>query len=132
MPYPLSYQLFKRAPVSPIYLCLLLMIILGGGYTLLAIQSGLFEKMLANKTESIEFRATFTVMLLTAYIPMAQYYLIKWSQEHWQQLTKFVDDLPPFDWSLSRNWGIIGISVQFIAFFSLPWFRALCCIFQLV
>ncbi|MFT5164055.1 MAG: hypothetical protein ACI9FJ_002653 [Alteromonadaceae bacterium] len=43
------------------------MVMFAGGYTLMAMQSGLLAETLFGKMPSIEFRATFTIMLLSAY-----------------------------------------------------------------
>ncbi|MCJ8275129.1 MAG: hypothetical protein MJK04_37715, partial [Psychrosphaera sp.] len=106
--YPLSYQLFNRSPLPPIVLCLVLMVVVVGGYTLSAFQSGLIEQILAGKVANTEFLATFTAMMITAYMPMAQFYLIKWSEENWLLLSSHVDVLPKFDVSLSLFWGSVG------------------------
>ena len=123
MLYPFSYQLFRRVPFSPVLLALLLAFLFGGSYILIATQGGLLEGEVSQNITSIEFRATFTVTLLVAYLPMAQYYLIKWSQEHWLSLSKQMEDTPVFDFSLSRFWGVSGMLLQFIFFFSIPWFK---------
>ena len=123
MTYPLSYQLFNRSPLPPVVLCIVLMVILGGGYTISAFQSGLIDSILAGKVPSAVFRATFTAMLITAYIPMAQYYLIKWSEENWQLLSTHVQTLPPLNVSLSVFWGVLGMLIQYSFFFGLPWYN---------
>lgn len=123
MNYPLSYKLFNRAPIHPVWLCFIFMIILGGGYTLFAAKTGLLTQILDGKVSSISFRATLTAMLLTAYIPMAQFYLIKWSKEHWFKLSEVVNDIPEFDFRLSRFWGVVGLTLQLGLFFGIPWFN---------
>jgi len=99
------------------------MVILGGGYTLLAYQSGLLDKIIAGEISSIAYRATFTSALLIAYIPLAQYYLIKWSDEHWQQLSRLINNPPALTHKVSLTWGLLGMLVQFFLFFSVVWFR---------
>ncbi len=117
MAYPLSYRLFKGAPLSPVILCLGLMFLFASSYVLLSIQGGFIKAVFAGKIPSIEFRATLTVMILMAYVPMAQFYLIKWTKEHWQLLSESVGDLGGFDYRLSRIWGLVGMLIQFISFF---------------
>ena len=123
MTYPLSFRLIERLPIHPIFLCLILMFVLGGGYTLLAFQSGLVAEILDGRTSSIGFRASFTAMLLIAYIPIAQYYLIKWSQQHWESLSVFVHEIPALDIQLNLWWGLTGMFLQFGLFFSAAWIQ---------
>ena len=113
MTYPFSYYLFKRAPIAPVFLCMILMIVFSGSYVLISYQTGFLNKVLTSAIPSIEFRANFTVMLLMGYLPMAQYFLIKWSQEHRQSLVKLTHSLPSFNFRLSRFWGLVGIFIQF-------------------
>ncbi|MCP3675662.1 MAG: hypothetical protein GY829_14490, partial [Gammaproteobacteria bacterium] len=117
MIYPLSYRLFKGTPISPVILCMGLMFLFASSYVLLSIQGGFIKDVFTGKIPSIELRATLTVMILMAYVPMAQFYLIKWSKEHWQLLSESVGDLGGFDYRLSRIWGLIGMLLQFISFF---------------
>lgn len=123
MTYPLSFRLYNQVNISPIILCLIMMIALAGCYVLLANQTDFFDNIIAGVIPSIEFRATFTVLLLIAYVPMAQYYLIKWSQEHWLLIAKSVNDMPTFNYSLSRFWGLLGMGIQTLSFFGVSLFR---------
>ncbi|MBL4659397.1 MAG: hypothetical protein JKY19_03505 [Alcanivoracaceae bacterium] len=99
------------------------MVVFSGSYVLISYQTGFLNKVLTGVIPSIEFRANFTVMLLMAYLPMAQYFLIKWSREHRQSLAKLTHSLPAFSFRLSRFWGVVGMLMQFWFFFSESWFN---------
>jgi hypothetical protein len=77
----LSLRLIEISPVSAYLTGMLISSICFFSYLMIASDAGLLEQTLSGEVASIELRASLTLMVMIGYLPVAHWYLRKWSGE---------------------------------------------------
>ena len=81
-----SHSLIKTSPVPAYITGMIVSSICFFSYLIIANQSGLIDQTLSGEVSSIELRASLTLMVMIGYLPVAHWYLRKWSNESISEL----------------------------------------------
>jgi hypothetical protein len=116
---PFSHSLIEKIPTPAYVTGIIASLLCFSAYFVVALRAGLVDRAVSWDTSSIELRASMTVMILIGYLPVAHWYLRKWSAERIVELNEnfaMNSEAPvPKDRNLLCA-GIIG-SCAFIALF---------------
>jgi hypothetical protein len=87
---PFSHRLIEMMPMPAYLTGLLVSCVCFTGYFLIELNAGVVEKTLSGEIASIALRASLMLMVLIGYLPIAHWYLRKWTWEHIGELnTRF-------------------------------------------
>jgi hypothetical protein len=87
---PFSHRLIEKMPMPAYLTGLLVSAVCFTGYFLLELNAGVVAKTLSGEIASIALRASLMLMVLIGYLPIAHWYLRKWTWEHIGELnTRF-------------------------------------------
>lgn len=82
----LSYKLLEKLPMPPYLAGLGVSLICFIGYLLIAADSGLLADTLSGNVASASLRASLTLMVMVGYLPVAHWYLRRWTAGHIREL----------------------------------------------
>jgi len=76
-----SHRLIERSPFPAYISGMIVSLSCVFAFLTIANRTGLLDKTLSGEVSSLELRATLTVMVMVGYLPVAHWYLRKWSQQ---------------------------------------------------
>jgi len=85
---PFSHSLIERIPVPAYVTGIVVSLVCFSSYFVIALKAGLVDQTLNGDNSSIELRASLTVMIFIGYLPVAHWYLRKWSSERIVELNE--------------------------------------------
>jgi hypothetical protein len=85
---PLSHRLIEKIPLQPYQTGLVACAALSATYFLIELQAGVVQRTLSGEIASISLRASMMLMILAGYLPIAHWYLRRWTWEHLGELTR--------------------------------------------
>ncbi|MEH6559164.1 MAG: hypothetical protein V7459_09565 [Oceanicoccus sp.] len=83
-----SHRLLEKSPVPPYMVGMIVSLSCFFSYLAIASHAGLVEQTLSGEVSSIQLRASLTLMILIGYLPVAHWYLRRWSNERIGELKK--------------------------------------------
>lgn len=118
---PLSVRLLGTVS-SPIIVALALATILTAGYLFGDFQTGHLQRVLDGTEDSLGTRATATLFVLIAYVPLAHLFLCRWTQQHLAALRASFGAVITFERSAPAGIGagILGAAIFLSLFIVIP------------
>jgi hypothetical protein len=85
---PVSHRLIEKIPLPAYLVGILASAIFFIGYFLIELNVGVVAKIISGEMPSISLRASLMLMILIGYLPVAHWYLRKWTWRHIGELNK--------------------------------------------